>query len=160
MASLYVILLLYLIMTTAYLDCEFNEYQGGLISLALVVNEDRYFYEVLDCDYPKPWVKEHVMPILNKPAISKELFQNKLETFINGFSQLDIVADWPDDIRYFAEALITGPGEMLKTPNLSFHLKRIDAPSALPHNALADAIGIMKYCNLPDTSRALKLVAP
>ena len=57
-------------MTVAYLDCEFNGYKGDLISLALVIDDNNYFYEVLGCPNPVPWVAENVMPILNKEPIA------------------------------------------------------------------------------------------
>lgn len=133
-------------MTTAYLDCEFNGYKGELISMALVVDDDTHFYEVLECGNPVPWVAENVMPILGKEPIPKLRFTHRLEKFINQFDNLVIVADWPDDIRYFCEALITGPGDAINTPeHLSFSIKRIDTVSEQPHNALADAIGIMRH---------------
>lgn len=55
-----------------------------------------------------------------------------------------IVADWPDDIKYMCQALITGPGEMVDIPCIRFELARVDAyPSrlvgAIQHNALWDA---------------------
>lgn len=133
-------------MTTAYLDCEFNGYKGQLISLALVVDEENYFYEVLKCSKTTAWVKKNVMPILNKEAITIPLFRLKLQQFINKYPDLTIVADWPDDIKYFCEALIIDPGFMIDTPpKLSFVLNRVDAPSEQPHNALADAFGIKRY---------------
>jgi hypothetical protein len=46
-------------MTVAYLDCEFNGYKGDLISLALVIDDNNYFYEVLGCPNPVPWVAEN-----------------------------------------------------------------------------------------------------
>ena len=132
-------------MTVAYLDCEFNGYKGDLISLALVIDDDNYFYEVLGCPNPVSWVAENVMPILNKEPIAPHDFKQKLEAFITRYKDLVVVADWPDDIKYLCKAMITGPGTMIKTPVLSFHLNRIDAPSLIPHNALADALGIKKF---------------
>lgn len=133
-------------MTTAYLDCEFNGFNGSLISLALFVDEDNYFYEVLSCREPIPWVKANVIPVLNKHHIPLEEFKYRLETFINKYNDLTIVADWPDDIKYFCEALIIAPGVSINTPKtLTFSLMRVDAPSSVPHNALADAIGIKRY---------------
>ena len=35
-------------MTVAYLDCEFNGYKGDLISLALVIDDNNYFYTITD----------------------------------------------------------------------------------------------------------------
>lgn len=133
-------------MTVAYLDCEFNGYKGDLISLALVIDDDNYFYEVLGCPNPVSWVAENVMPILNKEPIPLHDFKQKLEAFITKYKDLVVVADWPDDIKYLCDALIVAPGVCVNTPNkLSFVLKRVDAPSELPHNALADAKGIKKF---------------
>ena len=129
-----------------YLDCEFNQMGGDLISMALVESEKVYFYEVLRYFSPKKWVKENVIPKLGKPPIGKNIFKNKLEKFLNKYSSITIVADWPDDIKYFCEALIISPGVMIKTPTvIKFEIIRIDAPSDNPHNALADAMGIKKY---------------
>ena len=133
-------------MTVAYLDCEFNGYKGDLISLALVIDDDNYFYEVLGCPNPVSWVAENVMPILNKEPIAPHDFKQKLEAFITKYKDLVVVADWPDDIKYLCDALIVAPGVCVNTPiKLSFVLKRVDAPSELPHNALADAKGIKKF---------------
>lgn len=133
-------------MTIACLDCEFNGYKGELISMALVVNDFTHFYEVLECPNPVPWVAENVMPILGKEPISLNRFRSKLEKFINQYDSLVIIADWPDDIKYFCDVIITGPGDAIATPEqLSFVLKRVDTVSKQPHNALADATAIMKF---------------
>ena len=55
-----------------------------------------------------------------------------------------IVADWPDDIRYLCELLITGPGKCVKLDGLKFEWVRADAwpneiPGAVQHNAWWDA---------------------
>lgn len=130
------------------IDTEFNEFGGDLISLALVDIDDpdeKPFYEVLECRNPGEWVAVHVMPILNKPAIATAVFRRLLAGFLAKYSAVHIVADWPDDIRYFCQALITGPGMCIQTPALSFEIRRdIDAESELPHNALADARAIAK----------------
>jgi hypothetical protein len=58
---------------------------------------------------------------------------------------MKIIADWPEDIKHFCDALITGPGLRLDTPPLTMEIRRdIDAVSAVPHNALEDARGIMR----------------
>ena len=130
------------------IDTEFNEFGGDLISLALVDIDDpdeKPFYEVLECRNPGDWVAQHVIPILNKPAISIAVFQRLLAGYLSKFSAVHISADWPDDIKYFCQAIITGPGMCIQTPALSFEIRRdIDAPSELPHNALADARAIAK----------------
>jgi hypothetical protein len=56
-----------------------------------------------------------------------------------------LVADWPEDIQHFCEALITAPGLRIDTPPLTMEIRRdLDAVSALPHNALEDARAIMR----------------
>lgn len=126
-----------------FIDVEFNEFGGELISMALVAGDD-IFYEVLYCAEPKSWVKEHVMPVLEKKPITKELFQTRLAAYLNDFQTIHIIADWPDDIKYFCDTLITSPGERLNTPPLTMEIRRdIDSSkSTTPHNALADAIAI------------------
>jgi hypothetical protein len=61
-------------------------------------------------------------------------------------NDITVVADWPDDIRYFMEALITGPGNRIIMPTkIDFKLDlTIDYDSDVPHNALYDARGIRK----------------
>ena len=125
-----------------FLDCEFNEFQGDLISMALVAEDGREWYEVVPCEKPGSWVAQHVMPILGKPAVSVVDMQCSLRLWLAQFDAVHIVADWPEDIAHFCKALITGPGYRLDTPPLTMEVLRIDAGSELPHNALADARGI------------------
>ena len=126
-----------------FLDCEFNEFKGALISMALVAEDGREWYEVVPCDNPGAWVAQNVMPILGKPALpDKAALTSSLFMFLRQFDTIHVVADWPEDIAHFCEALITGPGYRIDTPPLTMEVLRIDATSALPHNALADARGI------------------
>lgn len=125
-----------------FIDCEWNDYQGPLISMALCAEDGREFYEVLECDDPKPWVAENVMPILEKDAIPLPEFRWKLQEFLRGFKRPHIVADWPEDIARFCEALITGPGTCLNVRPFMAEVCPIDAPSKRPHNALWDARAI------------------
>lgn len=122
-----------------FVDCEFNDFQGELISMALVTITGQEFYEVLECKNPSRWVKDNVMPVLGKKAVSKTEFQQKLHQFLNQFDCVEIVADWPEDVAHFCQSLITGPGMRLNTPSLNISVVRFDAPSQHPHNALADA---------------------
>lgn len=128
-----------------YLDCEFNEFKGDLISMALVAEDGQEFYEVLDCPNPGSWVKENVIPILGKEPVSMSVFQSKLQSFLMQFPMIKVIADWPEDIAHFCNALITGPGDRLDTPPLKMAVYRVDTVSDQPHNALADARGIAKY---------------
>jgi len=126
-----------------YIDTEFNGFNGKLISMALVAETGEEFYEVLACRSPVPWVKDNVIPILNKKPITYKKFQEKLNKFLRQFWEITIIADWPEDIKLFCNALITGPGIRMElhTPILTF---RVDSrlscfSSKIPHNALSDA---------------------
>lgn len=130
------------------IDTEFNGFGGELISMALVDvdSPDRApFYEVLECSFPVvPWVEEHVIPVLNKNPVSKDVFTERLYLFLSRYKGIHIIADWPEDIKYFCESLLLGPGQCMPTPpEMTFEINRhIEAKSSLPHNALADAYAI------------------
>lgn len=125
-----------------WIDTEFNEFQGDLISMALCAEDGEEFYEVLECKNPGPWVAENVMPILGKEPISIDLFRVRLGYFLRCYDAIHLIADWPEDIAHFCRALITGPGERLSTPPLTMEVVREDYASRLPHNALEDARGM------------------
>lgn len=128
-----------------WIDTEFNEYKGALISMALVAEDGREWYEVTHCKNPGDWVAEHVIPILGKTPISLRGMQVGLVKFLAQFDSVHLIADWPEDIQHFCETLITGPGTRLDTPPLTMEIRRdLDAISLLPHNALADARAIMR----------------
>jgi len=131
--------------TTLYLDTEFNDYRGQLISLALVAKSGKSFYSVLHCSDPTPWVAEHVMPVVGPTFVGLNRFQAELQQFLAQFDAVHIVADWPEDIQHFCWALITGPGERIDTPALTFEVRRDlnTGKSRIPHNALADASALM-----------------
>lgn len=138
------------IMTKIFIDCEFNEFGGDLISMALVAEDGSEFYEVLNLQNDEKygsWVYANVVPHLHRDPISKEEFQQKLRTFINQWESVHIIADWPDDIKYFCAALITGPGMCIGTPlNLTMQIDRelTTESSAILHNALEDARAIKR----------------
>lgn len=128
-----------------WIDTEFTTFQGDLISMALIDENNEYFYEVLsfaeaDCH---PWVVKNVLPILLKEPITLEQFEHRFWNYIKKYDSLHIIADWPDDIKYFCEVLHTWPGEMMNVPS-TFTMevcRRLPThKSALPHNALEDAI--------------------
>jgi hypothetical protein len=125
-----------------WLDTEFNEFRGELISMALVAEDGREWYEVLPCPNPRSWVAQHVMPILGKNPLNNQLEMSwSLCAFLSQFGHIHIIADWPEDIAYFCGVLITGPGQRIETPPTTFEIDRdLDAAiSAVPHNALEDA---------------------
>jgi hypothetical protein len=134
-----------------FIDCEFNGFDGELISTALVSENDDEFYEVLhlpnNACYDE-WVSYNVVPYLNKQPILYSQFQEKLREFINRWPSIEVIADWPDDIKYFCYSLITGPGKAMATPlDLTLRIDRelSSARSAIPHNALEDAKAIKRH---------------
>lgn len=122
-----------------FIDGEWNSFGGDLISMALVPEVGDAFYEVLGCASPDPWVAENVMPKLHKEPIPAVIFQLELAKYMMQFDSIHIVADWPEDIMWFCQMLILGPGIRLDTPPLTMEVLRVDTVSKNPHNALADA---------------------
>lgn len=133
-----------------WIDCEFNEFGGDLISMALVADDGQEFYEVLDLENDEKygsWVFANVVPYLNKLAIPKMAFQSSLSRFINQWEEVHIIADWPDDIKYFCMSLITAPGRAINTPlktTMQIDRELSAELSAIPHNALEDARAIKR----------------
>lgn len=132
-----------------FLDTEFNEFGGELISLALVSETGREMYLATKCEHPGEWVKENVLPIIHCEGAAPyvcdaELFGPLIAWYLHTDADPVIISDWPDDIRYFCQAIITAPGQMVKIPHLRFEMLRVDAyptslPGAVQHNALWDA---------------------
>ena len=133
-----------------FLDTEFNGFGGKLMSMALVpedANQHSFYCELVMTDQLHPWVKENVVPHLILVPSTMSQFQAKLTDYLFKFQDITIIADWPDDIRYFCESLITGPGERIVIPTvIKFELDlNIKYESAVAHNALHDAMGIREY---------------
>jgi hypothetical protein len=134
-----------------FLDTEFNGYLGELISLALVAEDGRelYLMNIDRLENSIDWVRDNVIPVLSvagaDPLCSTlEQITHEVEKFLAKDDNPHVIVDWPDDIKYFCEVLITGPGEMIRVPRMNFELARVDAyPSklegAVQHNALWDA---------------------
>lgn len=138
-----------------FLDCEFTNFQGHLISMALVSEDGKEFYEVVpfsvvDCH---EWVLSNVVPILAKEQVSHETFQQNLKKFLNQYDEVEIIADWPEDFYHFTMAMLTGPGEMLdiKAKIKMELVRRLKYTSSLPHNALDDARAIKRAYMLKET---------
>ena len=133
-----------------FLDTEFNGFGGRLISMALVPEDGttREFYKEIEMrDQLEPWVRDNVVPHLILVPSSYNEFQQSLAQYLREVGDCTIIADWPDDIRYFCESLITGPGEMISFRHtIKFELDlSIKYESLVPHNALHDARAIRKH---------------
>jgi hypothetical protein len=141
-----------------FLDTEFNGFGGGLLSLALVPEDGTEFYATLACDEDMlPWVERNVVPYLDHvpvglvaPRISRLDAAAELSHYLAVDPAPVIVADWPEDIAQFCSLLMTGPGEMVPVPRLTFELVPLGgfstaANSAVPHNALHDARALKEH---------------
>lgn len=152
-----------------YIDTEFNGFGGELLSLALVREDLESIYITFDRKGMKidPWVGKNVIPLMKKipspmpgmayfdvsPLEGTRLIERYFsKEYLN--PDLDdkktIIADWPDDIAYLCKALITEPGYMIKVPQMTFELIRVDAyptklPGAIQHNAYWDAKALWRY---------------
>lgn len=145
-------------MIELYLDCEFNGNKGAFISMALYRLNRESFYEVNhDWEYwitkdkdqggINPWVKNNVIPMLLKPAISFMEIQAKLVTYLQELKtdKIIVYADWPEDFKHFLDYLFTiNPNTQIPSKLISkLTMELITTPdthkSKYPHNALADA---------------------
>ncbi len=147
-------------MMNIFIDCEFNGFGGELISMALVDENGREFYEVLPLpllDHIDDWVLRNVIPVLDKQPIPKNLFKQKLEGFLAPYHDFKLIADWPDDIRYFMEQIIVGPGIMMNISSFECAVYRwLDYVSDVPHNALEDARALFAAYETNETNRGAK----
>ena len=135
-----------------FLDAEFNGFGGDLISLALApeAQDALAFYEALPCAAPIAWVAERVLPVLQKPPISRPDVIAKLADYLLHDQAPVVIASWPEDLAQLLLLMVTGPGLRLAMPRLRFEL--LDLPlfdseglSEVPHNALSDAIALRVY---------------
>ena len=141
-----------------WIDTEFNEYHGALISMALVADDGREWYGVRFCDDPGWWVREHVMPqLLQQPERDADL-RAGLAEFLGQFDAVHIISDWPGDIAHFCNFLEYAPGDRIGPDTMTFEVRR-DLPdtattSAIPHNALEDARALAKAGHNAEVSGA------
>lgn len=131
-----------------FLDTEFNGFGGKLISIALVpedTSKPEFYKEIIMTDQLHPWVKENVVPHLVLNPCTYSEMQNELANYLWDIQErVVIVADWPEDIKHFCEALMPGPGLMITTYfPIEFNLALgVKYQSAVEHNALHDARAI------------------
>jgi hypothetical protein len=148
-----------------FLDTEYNGWGGALLSLALVPEDGgEEFYATLNAPARiEPWVERHVIPYLDNvpdPLLSPRLSRGDAALELSAWLmreyeaqslagypnavELEVLADWPEDISKFCDLLVIGAGSMVDVPLLSFRLLQLPgfstaANSKVPHNALHDA---------------------
>jgi hypothetical protein len=110
------------------------------------------YYAILEHARPcSDWVERHVVPYLGtvpqaleaQPQAAADVAR-ELSRWFSPFGEVEVVADWPDDIAYLCRALMTGNGQMVTVPPMTFRLMNLAGfstarNSAVPHNALHDA---------------------
>jgi hypothetical protein len=127
-----------------FLDTEFNEFGGELISMALVSeHEGLEWYQVRKMtSAPGEWVSQHVIPKLDKLPLESHEFRASFQAFISRFNGAEIIADWPADFEHFC-ALLSGIGaEAGFSIPLECTMQLIRGGEITPdnpHNALSDA---------------------
>lgn len=140
-----------------YLDTEFNGFGGHLLSMGIIREDGRCFHAQLENINPEElnsWVRDNVYPYLNKiPEIGmsyrvgSNMFSYFLSEVFKGDSDIIVVTDWPDDIKYVCVNLITAPGFMINISSIKFEMIRVDSypndiEECVQHNAMWDAIAL------------------
>lgn len=126
-----------------FLDTEFNEFGGELISMALVSEAGHEWYQVRKMTAaPGEWVSENVIPKLDKLPLESYEFRASFHAFISRFNGAEIIADWPADFEHFCQ-LLTGIGaDAGFSIPLECTMRLIRGGEITPynpHNALSDA---------------------
>ena len=152
-----------------YLDFEFNGMGGQWLTMALMREDGRSIY--LENGH-KPykldaWVAENVIPVISNSPEQPTPVETDNEAglmvawFLAGDAEPKIIADWPDDIKYLSDLLITGPGRMVPIPGpIRFEVHRVDAyptkvDGAVQHNAWWDAMALRNKLGPPQTKGGL-----
>lgn len=128
-----------------WLDTEFNEQGGELISMGIVAEDGRELYFELPIaeEAWKPWVRANVKPLLTETPMAKETAQKWLARFFVGDGEPHICCDWPADIAHLCTMLDLGDGKRLGANRWTFELRgKLGAKSDTPHHALSDARSI------------------
>jgi hypothetical protein len=142
-----------------FLDTEFNGFGGALLSLALVPEDgaDELYLTLKSSEPILPWVERHVMPYLDSvpaglvsPRLARAAAADAVSHYLGFDPAPEIVADWPEDFAQFCNLLMTGPGQMVAIPALTFRLIPLQgfstaANSQVPHNALHDARALREH---------------
>ena len=143
-------------MAHLYLDTEFNGHGGALLSLALArpdANDTWYGVWTVSSDTIDPWVAEHVVPHLDVDHPERgpdDHLCGSLHAYLKYIHDGDmhVYADWPADFEHFTR-LLRGPSYD-KSLYLPYTMHLLVTPDGepkpeVPHNALSDAIALMKW---------------
>ncbi len=128
----------------AFIDTEFDSFGGRLISIAVVGDQGEEYYGVVTATAVTPWVQENVIPKLEQEPIKLEELREQIVSFIiRSFPncQLQVYADWPDDLAHFFSLLSEPNGvTRITNPVVGIFTQPPHQPTPdNPHNALSDA---------------------
>lgn len=143
-----------------FLDTEFNEFGGELISMALVTDDGREWYQVRKMTTASgEWVAEHVIPKLEKDAIPDGHFVASFHAFIGQFDGCEVVADWPADFEHFTRLLSEAGRDLGFRIPIECTMRLVRGDDTItpdnPHNALSDARALRDwYGRMFEGSRA------
>ena len=131
-------------MSLLFVDCEFNGFGGQLMSMAVVSDCGKEWYEVLPLpEVIEPWVKNNVVDVMEKEPISEFEFRMSLFAFLEQFENPTICADWYTDIAHFFSAFAGPDHSQSRGFACKAELRLIEEyDSKIPHNALSDARAI------------------
>lgn len=141
-----------------YLDTEFNGPNGVLISLG-VIREDGYPLYLVNKDIMHnteildPWIVKNVYSKLLNGVVEAivvpldEFHKHLYQYLFLDHTVLEFIVDWPDDLKYLSDCMITSPGKMIDIDRFKLKVIRVDSyPNdlgyLLQHNAIDDAIAL------------------
>ena len=128
-----------------FIDTEFNGWGGELLSIALVSEDKREFYAELEFDgVYDPWVQQHVVPHFNGCKLPRAEVSQLMRQFFGPDKDITIVADWPDDLKFFFDLMLIGGGKQINVSCVKAVMDRVlsSSNSKVPHHALHDARAI------------------
>lgn len=140
-----------------FIDTEFDGFRGSLISMAIVREDGRSLYMIMEGAEENAtdlWVVENVMPFVRDSPEPPHVVGPETAAFLIGMHFMDdldieVVADWPDDIKHLCDLLHYMPGNMVPGAHqkMRFTIERVDAyptqlPGAVRHNAWWDAVAL------------------
>lgn len=139
-----------------YIDSEFDGHNGPLLSFAIIREDAKSLYLIVDNKAEDPWVQENVIPILGNHnahrmrCVSSNQVGMWFRDFLAGDESPVIIADSPVDITRFTGAITTGEdGNWIPTgfSKMTFLVDNVDCyptelEGAIQHNAFWDAMAL------------------
>lgn len=139
-----------------WLDVEFNGHGGELISLALAAEEGPHWYALNPRFFSfghaiNPWVRENVIPVMSSLPRTGAFanigeLRASLYEYLLSRAGCTIYADWPDDFAHLMR-LMSGQSyeQSFVVPCTMVLLSESEPKPEIPHNALSDAIALMRW---------------